>query len=645
MKLRTQLWFALSAVVLLVVAQGLADGWLASAQPPAKTWMWAGLTVTVLVILAAAGWLGRRFCAPVERLAQSARNAAAGRRQERPPPPATAEFRDLAATLNQLLDELQVAAQTRGQLEESLRTRLQELERETAARRAVEAELRERERRYRILMANLPGMAYRRRPDPDRTLEFASDGCRDLLGVPPEDLTSGRIRLDDLIHPEDQARVRTEIQAALAARRPYSLEYRIRHAAGSWRCVAEQGRAVLDDQGRITVAKGFLTDLTAQREAEARLRRLEDELRRAQKLEAIGALTGGVAHNFNNVLAAILGSAELLKMDLAPEHPAREFLDQIFVAGRRAREVVQQVVTFSQQREGEPSLIHLQPVVKECVKLLHATLPGMVKITSQLDPDCPPVLADPTLVHQLIMKLCLHAGPARLEKHGVLRVHLERCEFPVVGADGTATLGPGARLTIAHQGPDQPPTAAEDDGPDLAAIREIVHVHHGDFVVHRGPAGGVVFQVRLPAHPELLEPETAPVELPTVFSRNHERILLVDDDELAGRTAEQIIARLGYQVRWFQDPEAALAHFQARPEHYHLVISDLAMPGLTGNQLTAALRHLRPDVPVLITTGLLDHALVREARAAGAGNLLFKPVDPAVLAREIARALTAPGGV
>jgi CheY-like chemotaxis protein len=261
------------------------------------------------------------------------------------------------------------------------------------------------------------------------------------------------------------------------------------------------------------------------------------------------------------------------------------------------------------------------------------------------------VLADPTLIHQLIMKLCLHAGPARLENHAQLRVNLERCDFPVVGADGIATIGPGARLTIAHQGSEaHPPAAAgggepagDDRGSDFVVVRELVHVHHGELAVLNEPAGGVVFQVRLPAHPELVEPETVPVELPAVFSRNHERILLVDDDELAGRTAEQIIARLGYQVRWFRDPELALAHFQTRPEHYHLVISDLAMPDLTGNQLTAALRRLRPGLPVLITTGLLDHALVREARAAGAGNLLFKPVDPAVLAREIARALAAPG--
>jgi len=643
MKIRSQLWIALAAVALLVAGQGFVDGWLASAHPRAKTWILAGLVVTVLGVLAIAFWLGRRFCAPVERLAQSAREAAAGRRQERLPLPAPAEFRDLAAAFNQLLDELQAAAQSRGQLEESLRTRLQELTAETSARRALEAEQREGARRYRALMANLPGMAYRRRPDTDGAVEFASDGCRDLLGIPPEDLTSGRLRLADLIHPDDRERVRTEIQAAIAARRPYSLEYRIRHASGPWRCVAEQGRAVLDDQGRITVVKGFLADLTAQRDAERRLRSLEDELRRAQRMEAIGALTGGLAHNFNNVLAAMLGSAELLKMDLAPDHPAREFLDQIFVAGRRGREVVQQVATFTQQREGEPSLIHLQPLLKECVKLLRAALPGMVKVTSQLDPDCPPVLADPTLIHQLIMKLCLPGGPARLENHGQLRVNLVRCGFPVIGADGNATIGPGAELTVAHAGADPHPPVPAFHGPDLAVIQEIVKAHHGDLVILREPAGGVLFQVRLPGRPDLEAPATAPVELPAAPSRNHERILLVDDDELAGRAAEQIIARLGYRVTWFQDPEAALAHFQARPEHYDLVLSDLAMPGLTGNQLRAALRRLRPDLPVLITTGLLEHALVREARAAGAGNLLFKPVDPAVLAREIARALGAPG--
>jgi signal transduction histidine kinase len=485
-------------------------------------------------------------------------------------------------------------------------------------------------------------------------MNYVSDDCRLLLGAAPETLTTGQ-PFATRIHPEDRDRVWREIQSALSSHDLYVVEYRLQHASGQWRSVCERGWILPGLAGKINGLEGHVTDLTWRMEEERNRRIMEGRLRRAQKMEAIGTLAGGVAHNFNNVLAGILGSAELMRMDIEPKHPAREFLDQIFVAGQRAREMVQQVLTFSQWRENERILIQLQPLVRECVKLLRATIPAMVDISCQVDPECPAVLADPTQIHQVVMNLCTNVWQTLPEHGGQIRVNLARCQITETLAAAQAGLvpGPGVRLTISDQGgrlnqseperlfePLSPhPSDAEDSGLSLSVVHGIVKSHQGVFTLKNEPGLCAQFHVYLPAQGVETEP---PVESPTVLSSNHERILLVDDDDIAGLTTEKILHRFGYRVKWFKHPEAALADFQAHPGDYDFLLTDLAMPGMTGNHLAAAVRRLRPAIPTLIITGMIDPAILKQVREAGFGNVLFKPVSPAILSAEIARRLGHP---
>ena len=543
------------------------------------------------------------------------------------------------------------------QAEEQIIRLNRELEQRVASRTS---ELLESERRHRTLLANLQGMAYRCRNDRAWTMEFVSEGCRELLGVEPEDLTSGRIpSFNELIHPEDRERVWSEVQSAIAKQSGFTLEYRVEHADSQWRSVLEQGRAVLDHQGQVVALEGYITDITQRVDAERERRALENQLRWAQKMEAIGTLAGGIAHDFNNVLAAILGSAELIKMDMTPEHPSREFLDQIFVAGRRAREVVQQILTFSQRRESERSVIQLQPVVKECVKLLRSTIPAMVDISCHIDPDCSPVLADPTQIHQVILNLCTNAWQALPENSGYIKVNLEMCEINEIVAASHPHLhiGPAVRLSICDNGSGMDKATlerifepffttkpvGEGSGLGLSVIHGIVKNHQGVIAVESQPGIGTVFHIYLPPHDSV--EEEAPAESKIVVSGNRERIMFVDDDELAGRATEKILSRFGYQVRWFRHPEEALAHFRSNPAQYDLVVSDLAMPGMTGDDLAAALLRIRPGLPILITTGLIDPAILKQAREIGVGNVLLKPVSATTLASEIAHQLARQAGV
>jgi len=525
-----------------------------------------------------------------------------------------------------------------------------ELEQRVASRTT---ELRESERRHRTLLANLQGMAHRSSKDRNWTMEFVSEGCRDLLGVDPEDFIAGRVSFKDLIHPEDQERVRSEVQSAIARKSAFSIEYRVKHADGRWRSVLEQGRAVLDNQEQVVALEGYITDMTRRVDAERERRILEDQLRHAQKMEAIGTLAGGVAHDFNNVLAAILGSAELIKMDLDPEHPSRELLDQIFMAGKRAREVVQQILTFSQRRESERNVIHLQPVVKECVKLLRSTIPAMVEISCHVDPECSPILADPTQIHQVVMNLCTNSWQALSGNNGYIRVNLEMCEIDETITIGHPDLhpGPAVRLSIFDNGSGMnratlerifepfftTKPVGEGSGLGLSVVHGIVKAHQGVITVESEPGKGTVFHIYLP--PQALEEEEAPAETKPIVTGNNERIMFVDDDEFAGRATERVLNRFGYQVRWFKHPEEALTHFRAVPAEYDLVVSDLAMPGMTGDNLAAALLRIRPGLPILITTGLVDPAILKNAREIGVCNVLLKPVSATMLAREIAQHL------
>jgi PAS domain S-box-containing protein len=514
-------------------------------------------------------------------------------------------------------------------------------------------ELRESERRHTTLLANLQGMAYRCCNNQERQMEFVSEGCRNLIGTEPEDLTTRRVCFNKLIHPEDQKRVWDEVQSAIARQSAFTLEYRVKHASGQWRNVLEQGRAVMDSQGQVAALEGYIIDMTPRVEAERERRVLEDKLLRAQKMETIGTLAGGIAHDFNNILAAILGSAELMKMDIAPGHPSREFLDQIFKVGHRGREVVQQILSFSQQREDKRSVIYLQPVVKECVKMLRSTIPAMVEISCHVNPDCAPVLANSTQIYQATMNLCMNAWQALSGNNGYIRVSLEMCQVDSSLASSHPGLhaGPAVRLAICDNGCGMDPAtmkqifeplfttkpAGKGSGLGLSVVRSIVKAHQGIITVESERGKGTTFYIYLP--PQADQKEAAVTESSIILSEKHENILFVDDDDAAGPATEMLLKRLGYKIRRFQRPAEALAHFQTSPEKYDLVISDLAMPGMTGDTLAAALLRICPDIPILIITGVIDPAILKKTEKIGVSNVLLKPVSAETLTHEIVQLL------
>lgn len=512
------------------------------------------------------------------------------------------------------------------------------------------AALFESERRHRTLLANLPGLAYRCRNDQARTMEFISEGCRALMGIRSEAFVNHQISYESFVHLEDRERIWNEIQQAVAKKIPFTLEYRIRNVSGGWLFVWEQGRAIFDEQEQVVALEGFISDVTERVNAEQSRRSLEEQLRQAQKLEAIGTLAGGIAHDFNNILAAIMGSAELVKMDITPEHPSYEFMEQILLAGNRAKDLVQQILTFSKRTETSRLVINLRPIVKECVKLLRATIPPMVEINSDINPQTPPVLGDPTQMHQIIMNLCTNAWHALPERNGRIHLKLDAVEVDdlMVSSHPEFSAGPYVRLSVCDNGSGISPetmsrifepffttkSSGKGTGLGLSVVHGIVKAHRGVVVVESELGKGSVFSVYLPAEKnhalELASENTDPLR------GNDERVLLVDDEELPGRTVEKLMSRLGYQVTRFTQPERALFDFSSSPKSYDLVITDHAMPGMSGSDLASALLKIRRDIPILVITGMADPMVHAQAKQNGVRSVLSKPLTSEVLAREIA---------
>ena len=363
------------------------------------------------------------------------------------------------------------------------------------------------------LLARLPGLVYRCRYDPARTVEFASAGSHALLGLAPQELIRDGLGLAKFICPQDCERVHREIAAALARHDTFACEYHLIHAGNRRRIpVWEQGCALRDSRGQVIALEGYVGDLAGS----ARPRR-DFQLQQARAFKSINLLAKGIAHDFNNVLAGIITGADLIKMEMAsnPEQPIGDILEQIFASNGRAQTMIRQLTEFSLRQPAERTLILLPPVVEESLPALRSVIPATVEITHTSEPACPAILADPAQLRQVIMSLCTHAARSLAgHKNGRIQVRLDTCD---VGADLAAAqpglrAGPHVRLAISDNSGQvskavlsrmfEPFACKQADGHnsglELFAVREIVHAHEGAVTVDVVPGAGLVFHLYFP---------------------------------------------------------------------------------------------------------------------------------------------------
>jgi PAS domain S-box-containing protein len=526
-----------------------------------------------------------------------------------------------------------------------------------ARRRAEEAlregeeRLRRSEERFQLAVAGSNEGVW----DWDLTTDslFLSARAQELLWLAPGEPQRARrewIALTNY-HPDDIALVRAALVEHLHGRtRHFKVEYRLQHHSGEWRWYRQRGVAVRDAAGRPLRMAGSMEDITDRKNAEAERERLEAELRQAQKLEAIGTLAGGIAHDFNNILAAILGYGEMAQKDAAEGTPIRRHVDAAMSAAQRAKSLVERILAFSRSGMGERVPVHVQSVVREALDAVASTLPPEVHLQQRLEAGDAAVLGDPTQVHQVVMNLAANAVQA-MKGRGTLAVELERVTLHEQRC-ATSVLADGSyvRLAVRDTGSGIAPHLLErifdpffttkevgvGTGLGLSLVHGIVTDLGGGIDVRSHPGEGATFVVYLPWTSCVAAP--APVE-EAIEAGGGETVLLVDDEEALVRLGEEMIAGLGYEPVGFTSSTAAFETFRAAPERFDAVLSDEAMPDMTGSELARRIRAIRGDIPIVLMSGYVTPALTHRARDAGVADVLSKPLAARDIARCLASAL------
>jgi len=356
-------------------------------------------------------------------------------------------------------------------------------------------------------------------------------------------------------------------------------------------------------------------------------------------METIGTLAGGIAHDFNNILYPIIGHTEMLMDDLSEESSSiRDSLNVVYNSSLRARDLVQQILAFARQEKSEPKLMKMQPIIKEAMKLIRSTIPATITITQNLQPDCGPVNADPTQIHQIVMNLATNAYHAMEENGGELTVDLKEIELgrdDLIDPDmrpglyaclSFADTGVGINKDVMNRIFDPFFTTKEigkGTGMGLAIVHGILKQMKGDIQVYSEPDKGTEFRVYLPVVGSTSEKQALKADEP--MQGGCERLLLVDDEQAIIAIGKRILGRLGYQVTSRPGSLEALEAFKANPDQFDLVITDMSMPNMSGDKLAAELIKIRPDIPILLCTGYSENMTAEKIKSLGIKGFLMKP--------------------
>jgi PAS domain S-box-containing protein len=445
------------------------------------------------------------------------------------------------------------------------------------------------------------------------------------------------------VHPQDRERVQAEIESILQAGTNYDSEYRLFHPDKSMVWITSRGRVERDAQGHAFRMTGICVDITDRK-------KMEEQLLQSQKMESLGTLAGGIAHDFNNILLAIGGNASLAIEEVPADHPAQQSLSEIAKAGARASSLVRQILAFSRRQTPDRKRIDVRAVVEEALALLRATLPTRIDIRAHFAVDLPAIMGDSTQLHQVIMNLCTNAARAMGEQPGLLEVNAKPFNVTQEFAMSVARLREGeyVRISVSDNGcgmdtataerifdpffTTQPP--GQGTGLGLSVVHGIMKDHDGSIAVYSELGKGTIFHLYFPA---TAAPASKPI-IPVAPPRGHgEHLLYVDDEDALVMLASRSLSRLGYRVTGHTNPAEAVQAFRENPAQFAAVITDLSMPGMSGAELARAILAIRPDVPVVMTSGYIRPEDELEARQIGVREVILKPDTIEELAKALHR--------
>lgn len=471
----------------------------------------------------------------------------------------------------------------------------------------------------------------------------------EILGYSREELL--QLRFHDVTHPDD-----LEITLASNSR---LLSGEINNYSMEKRYIRKDGRVIWgnlavalsrDNDGRPQFFVSVIEDVTMRRQA-------EEQVRQAQKMEALGTLAGGIAHDFNNILGIIMGYTEMARWELVEGSTARNNLDEVFNAGNRAKELVKQILAFSRRTGQEKLPMQLGSIIKEAMKILRPSLPSTIEIRTHVSGEAT-VMADPTQMHQVLMNLCTNASHAMQEQGGLLEVTLADVSLDGDSIPFHGDMKPGiyAELTVKDTGCGMDPsimdsifdpffttkTHGEGTGLGLSVVHGIVKSHEGRIDVESQPGKGTRFTVLIPALESDLAPQKSVIQ--NALPHGNERVLVVDDEPMLGLAVERMLKSLGYDVVSLTSGMEALdlLHQQPIEKPFDLVVTDMTMPRITGADLAQEVSRLQPRLPVILMTGFSKNMDVEKARSLGFQGFLMKPVTLGQLAQTVRSALDCP---
>jgi signal transduction histidine kinase len=446
------------------------------------------------------------------------------------------------------------------------------------------------------------------------------------------------------------------------------------HGIRSWLCIpmwsagkrigfltldAVAGRKHWPDDIELSRTAGeILANAIERQRSESEREMLETRLHQAQRLESIGTLAGGIAHEFNNILGAIFGYAELALATVGKGSRARRHLQGILTAGERAQAVINKVLAFSRRSERRVGLISAASVVAETVGLLRASLPATITIETTVDGRDDAVMADPTELQQVVMNLCTNGAHA-MKNHGTLHVRLDTVDIDEALAlsHGSLAAGRYVRLAVTDTGSGIDAATLErifepffttkavgqGTGLGLSTVHGIVTQYGGALNVGSQLGEGSTFQAYFPRAGEI-DLELQDRRTPRIRRGHGETVLIVDDEVTLVPLAEEMLAALGYEAVGFDQSAMALEAFRAAPDRFDLVLTDDIMPDMTGTELAGALHEIRPNLPVILMTGGGRPIASHRLQAAGIREVVRKPLLSATMADVLARHLLPPGG-
>jgi PAS domain S-box-containing protein len=534
-----------------------------------------------------------------------------------------------------LIDELQLS---QAELEQRVRERTAEL---VKSNEMLQAEIAERLRLVAAVEQAGEGIAIM---DPKGTVVYLNPAFERSCGDGQQELL-GKHYLEILCVNRPEAGFEEKIEHLIHGSGVWSGRVSRRRKDGQ-SCELDVSLSPIRDRS------GVVTHYLAVERDVTREVRLEQHLRQVQKTEALGTLAGGIAHDFNNILNPIFINTELALLDAPDGSPMRHPLQMVLEAAERGRGLVKQIITFSRQKEHEAKPLKAEPLIKEALKFLRASLPSTVEIREKIQKETGFILGDATQMHQVVMNLCSNAAHAMREKGGTLEVSLAEVEVDadMARCNPDLTPGPYLRLTVSDTGAGMTKEVmerlfdpffttkkpGEGSGMGLSVVHGIVKNGKGAVTVYSEAGKGSTFNVFFPR---------VGVEGPSlrVSSRSietgRERILLVDDEEVQVQSIRNTLERLGYKVVAMTDSMEALALFRKEPQAFDLVITDQTMPQMTGARLAEEILRVRPKLPIILCTGFSETIDANGAKASGITQFLMKPYSLRDIAETIRRAL------